>query len=62
MTDLLKAVDTKFENRSAMALTILVGTSLLCADLLLSRDAIPETWCLARRGQMKMFCHYQKSP
>ena len=46
MTDLLKAVDTTFENRSAMALTILVGTSLLCADLLL----------------MKMFCHYQKSP
>ena len=40
MTDLLKALDTKFENRSALALTILVGTSLLCVDLLVSRDTI----------------------
>ena len=40
MTDLLKALDTKFENRSALALTILVGTSFLCVDLLVSRDTI----------------------
>ena len=40
MTDLLKALDTKIENRSALALTILVGTSLLCVDLLVSRDMI----------------------
>ena len=40
MTDLLKALDTKFENRSALALTILVATSFLCVDLLVSRDTI----------------------
>ena len=40
MTDLLKVLDTKIENRSALALTILVGTSLLCVDLLVSRDMI----------------------
>ena len=40
MTDLLKVLDTKFENRSALALTILVGTSFLCVDLLVSRDTI----------------------
>ena len=34
MTDLLKALDTKIENRSALALIILVGTSLLCVYLL----------------------------
>ena len=38
MTDLLKALDTKIENRSALTLPILVGTSLLCVDLLVSRD------------------------
>ena len=35
--DLLKALDTKFENISALALKILVGKSLLCADLLVSK-------------------------
>ena len=40
MGDLLKALDTKIENRSALALTILVGTPLLCVDLLVSRDMI----------------------
>ena len=40
MTDLLKVLDTKIENRSALALTILVGTSLLCVNLLVSRDMI----------------------
>ena len=30
MTDSLKALDTKIENKSAFALTILVGTPLLC--------------------------------
>ena len=40
MADLLIALDTKIENRSAMALTILAGTSLLCVDLLVSRDTI----------------------
>ena len=30
MTDSLKALDTKIENKSVFALTILVGTSLLC--------------------------------
>ena len=40
MTDLSKALDTKIENRSALALTILVGTSLLCVNLLVSRDMI----------------------
>ena len=40
MADLLKALDTKIENRSALALTILVGTPLLCVDLLVSRDMI----------------------
>ena len=37
MTDLLKALDTKIENRSALTLPIWVGTSLLCVDLLVSR-------------------------
>ena len=40
MTDLLKPLDTKIENRSALALIILVGTSFLCVDLLVSRDTI----------------------
>ena len=41
VSDLLEALDTKIENRSALALTILVGTLLLCIDLLdLSRDTI----------------------
>ena len=40
MTDLLKALDTKIENRSALSLTIWVGTLLLCVDLLISRDTI----------------------
>ena len=40
MTALLKALDTSIENGSALALTILVGTSFLCVDLLVSRDTI----------------------
>ena len=40
MTDSLKVLDTKIENKSAFALTILVGTSLLCVALLVSRDVI----------------------
>ena len=40
MTDPLKALDTKIENKSAFALTILVGTSLLCVAFLVSRDNI----------------------
>ena len=40
VTNLWKALDTKIENRSALALTIFVGSSLLCIDLLVSRDAI----------------------
>ena len=40
MTDLLKPLDTKIENRSALPLIILVGTSFLCVDLLVSRDTI----------------------
>ena len=40
MTDLLKALDTKIENRSGLALTILVVISLLGVDLLVSRDTI----------------------
>ena len=38
ITDLLKALDTKI--KSALALTIFVGTSWLCVDLLVSRDTI----------------------
>ena len=41
MTDLLKPLDTKIENRSALALIILVGTSFLCVDLLVSRERFP---------------------
>ena len=37
---LIKSMNTKIENRSALALTILVGTSFLCVDLLVSRDTI----------------------
>ena len=40
VTELFKALDTKFENRSELALTILVDTSLLCVYLLVSRDTI----------------------
>ena len=40
MADSLKVLDTKMENKSAFALTILVGTSLLCVALLVSRDVI----------------------
>ena len=40
MTELLKLFDTKIENRSALTLTIMVGTSSLYVDLLVSRDAI----------------------
>ena len=40
MTELLKSLDTKFETRSELALTILVDTSLLCVYLLVSRDTI----------------------
>ena len=40
MTDSLKALDTKIENKLAFALTILVGTSLLCVAFLVSRDNI----------------------
>ena len=38
MTDSLKALGTKTENKSAFALTILVGTSLLWVPFLVSRD------------------------
>ena len=38
MTDLSKALDTKLESRSALALAVFVCTSLLRVDLLLSRD------------------------
>ena len=40
VTELFKALDTKFENRSELALTILVDTSLLCVYLLVSRDTV----------------------
>ena len=40
MTDSLKALDTKIENKSAFALTILVGTSLLQVAFLVTRDTI----------------------
>ena len=30
MTDLLKALNTKVENKSSFTLTVMVGTSLLC--------------------------------
>lgn len=40
MADSLSALDTKFENESPFGLTILVGTSLLCVVLLVSRDTI----------------------
>ena len=33
-------MDTSIENRSSLALKVLVGTSLLCADFLVSRDTI----------------------
>ena len=48
--DLLKALDTKFENRTALALTILVGTSLLRVDLLYLPIRFPQKWYLARQG------------
>ena len=40
MTDSLKALDTKIENKSTFALTILVSTSLLCVAYLVSGDNI----------------------
>ena len=40
MTDSLKALDTKIENKSVFALTILFGASLLCVAFLVSRDNI----------------------
>ena len=40
MTDSLKASDTKIENKSAFALTILAGTSLLCVVFLVFRETI----------------------
>ena len=40
MTDSLKALDAKIENKSAFALTILVDTSLLCVAFLVSRETI----------------------
>ena len=40
LTDLLKVLDTKIENRSALALTVLVGTLLICIYLLVSRDTV----------------------
>ena len=48
--DLLKALDTKFENRTALALIILVGTSLLRVDLLYLPIRFPQKWYLARQG------------
>ena len=40
MIDSLNALDTQIENKSEFALTILVGTSILCIPLLVSRDTI----------------------
>ena len=40
MTDSLKPLDIKIENKSAFALPILASTSLLCVALLVSRDMI----------------------
>ena len=40
MTNSLKALNAKIENKSAFALTILVGTSILCIGFLGSRDTI----------------------
>ena len=40
MTDSLKALDAKIEDKPAFALTILVSTSLLCVAFLVSRDNI----------------------
>ena len=38
IADSLRALDTKIENKSASALTILVGTSLLCIALKMVSD------------------------
>ena len=40
MADSLKALDTIFESKSAFAVTILVGTSLLWLAFLVSRDTV----------------------
>ena len=40
MTDSLKALGAKIEDKLAFALTSLVGTSLLCVAFLVSRDNI----------------------
>ena len=40
ISDSLKAFDIRIENKTAFALTILVGTSLLCVAFLVSRDMI----------------------
>ena len=62
MADLLKALDTKIENRSGLALTILIGISLLCVDLLVSRDTISLKRCQMKQGQMKTFYYCQMFP
>ena len=41
MMDSLEALDTKIEHKSAFALPILIGTSLLCVAFLVTRGNIP---------------------
>ena len=67
MTDSLKALDTKIENKSAFALTILVGTSLLCVAFSVSRDNISfkmvsDERYQMKQGRMKMFYYCQIFP
>ena len=62
MTELLKSLDTKFETRPELALTILVDTSLLCVYLLVSRDTISLKMVPGETRSNEMFYHYQKSP
>ena len=60
MTALLKALDTSIENGSALALTILVGTSFLCVDLLESRDSISLKIVSGEtRSNENVYYHYQ---
>ena len=47
-------MDTKTENKSVFALTILVGTSVMCVAFLVSRDKIYLKWCQMKQDQMKM--------
>ena len=54
--------DTKSESRSALALTILDGTSLLCVDLLVSRDAISLKMVSGETRSNENVYHFQNSP